>query len=47
MGSVEDGAFGDHQIVGWRKLGDKLRQKSRSSAFDEVAIDGETGSLFG
>ena len=47
MGSVEDGALGDNEVVGGREGGEEFGQEGRSDPLDPVAVDGEFGRLFG
>lgn len=40
MGSVDDGALGDDEVVGGGKLGEDLGQEGGGAATDEIAVDG-------
>lgn len=47
MGGVEDGTFGDDEVVGGRKLGEKFGQESGGDSLDMIAVDSEAGDFFG
>ena len=47
VGGVEDGAFGDDQVVGGGEGGEDFGEEGGGTAFDEISVDGEFGRLFG
>lgn len=47
VGSVDDGAFGDYQIVGRREFCEKFGNEGGGTTFDQVAVYSEAGGFFG
>lgn len=47
MWNFQDGAFGDDEIIGHGKRGEKASNGSGDAAADQIAVDGLLGDLFG